>query len=361
MTTLFDPLSLACGAVLKNRFVLAPLTNLQSHADGQLSDAEFHWLTMRARGGFGLTMTCASSVQASGRAWPGQLGAHNDAMSPGLTRLAAAIKADGSHAVVQLHHGGMRCPADMLGHPPVCPSDNAETGARAMTLAEVEECREAFIAAAVRCQKAGFDGVELHGAHGYLLCQFLSSEINLRQDAYGGPLENRARLLLEITDGVRAACGPAFSLGIRLSPERFGMKVPEIRTLAQQLMSGGKVDYLDLSLWDVFKAPEDPALGERSLLGWFTDLDRGSTRLGAAGKLTTGASVRRAIDEGLDFVVVGRAAILHHDLPERIAADPVFTPTPLPASVDYLRAEGLSDAFITYMRTWKGFVADEAA
>ncbi len=361
MTSLFAPLSLLCGATLKNRFVLAPLTNLQSQADGKLSDAEFHWLTMRATGGFGLTMTCASSVQKSGRAWPGQLGAHDDSMLPGLARLATAIREKDSHSVVQLHHGGMRAPADMLGHPPVCPSDNEETGARAMTLDEVEETREAFIAAAVRCQKAGFDGVELHGAHGYLLCQFLSSEINHRQDQYGGSLENRARLLLEITDGVRAACGPAFSLGIRLSPERFGMKVPEIRDLAQQLMSGGKIDYLDMSLWDVFKAPEDPALAERSLLGWFTDLDRHGVRLGAAGKLTTGASVARAMDEGLDFVVVGRAAILHHDLPQKIAADPAFTPTPLPASAEYLRSEGLSEAFLTYMRTWKGFVADEAA
>src|SRR4029079_8278737 len=132
-----------------------------------------------------------------------------------------------SHAVVQIHHGGMRCPADMLGHAPLCPSDNEETGARAMTLDEVKRCRDDFIAAALRCQRAGFDGVELHGAHGYLICEFLSAEINHRTDAYGGSPENRARLLNEMVDGVRAECGEGFSLGVRLSPERFGMNLFE--------------------------------------------------------------------------------------------------------------------------------------
>ena len=361
MTLLSEPMSLACGAQLPNRFVLAPLTNLQSELDGRLSDEEFRWLTMRAKGGFGLTMTCAASAQASGRAWPGQLGAHDDTMLPGLTRLAEAVRKEGSHAVVQIHHGGMRCPADMLGHAPLCPSDNEETGARAMTLDEVYQCRDDFIAAAVRCQKAGFEGIELHGAHGYLICEFLSPEINFRTDQYGGSAENRARLLNEMVDGVRAACGPAFSLGVRLSPERFGMRLMEIRDLAASLMTGGKIDYLDMSLWEVFKQPMEEDKQEKSLLGWFTDLPRGKTRLGAAGKLLTAADCRRAMDEGLDFVVIGRAGILHHDFPRRVLADTGFEPIQRPVSVDYLIGEGLSPAFVKYMRTWKGFVEEEEA
>ena len=99
---LSDALTLNNGAQLKNRFMLAPLTNLQSGADGVLSDDEYHWLTYRAEGGFGLTMTCAASVQHSGVGFPGQLGAHDDRHIPGLTRLAAGIKAHNSHAVVQL-------------------------------------------------------------------------------------------------------------------------------------------------------------------------------------------------------------------------------------------------------------------
>ncbi len=360
MSDLFTPLTLPGGHVLKNRFMLAPLTNLQSAPDGVLSDDEFRWLTMRAQGGFGLTMTCAASVQAAGLGFPGQLGAHDDQHLPGLTRLAGALREAGSHAVVQLHHAGMRSPKDLIGHAPVAPSDDAETGARALTTAEVEQVAADFIAAAQRCQRAGFDGVELHGAHGYLLCAFLSPEINRRDDRYGGALENRARLLFDIVEGVRAACGPGFSLGVRLSPERFGLKLDEIRTVAQRLMREGRIDYLDMSLWDVFKTPEEEAFKGRPLVAWFTNLERGNVRLGAAGKITTGEGCSRALEAGLDFVVIGRAAILHHDFPQQVAANPAFTPAPLPVSPDHLRAEGLGPAFLNYMRTWKGFVAEAA-
>ncbi len=110
---LFEPLSFAHGPAMKNRFMLAPLTNSQSHPDGRLSDAEFHWLTMRATGGFGLTMTCAAHVQRVGQGFPGQLGIFSDDHLEGLARLAAAIKLQNSLAVVQLHHAGMRSPADL--------------------------------------------------------------------------------------------------------------------------------------------------------------------------------------------------------------------------------------------------------
>jgi len=339
--------------------MLAPLTNTQSHADGTLSDDEFNWLTLRAKGGFGLTMTCAAHVQAAGQGFPGQLGVFGDQHLPGLTRLAAAIKAEGSVAVVQLHHAGMRSPADLIGQAPLCPSDDEETGARALTLPEVEQLRDDFIAAAVRAQKAGFDGVELHGAHGYILCQFLSPTINRREDRYGGSLENRARLIFEIIDGVRAACRPDFNLGLRLSPERFGLQLAEIRDLAQQLMREGKIDYLDMSLWDVAKEPVEEAFQGRTLMSYFTELDRGNVRLGVAGKIMAAETARQCLEDGADFVVIGRAAILHHDYPKRALADPGFTPIALPVTAEHLRAEGLGPAFVEYMGAWKGFVAQQ--
>ena len=218
MVSLLDPLPLTRGPALKNRFVLAPLTNLQSFPDGRLSDDEFKWLTMRATGGFGLTMTCAASVAPVGLGFPGQLGAHDDMHLEGLARLADAIRRAQSHSVVQLHHAGMRSPEAIIGEKPVCPSQDSETGARALTLDEVRRTADAFIAAAKRCERAGFDGVELHGAHGYLICQFLSPEINRREDSYGGSPDNRARFLMEIIDGIRATCRADFSLGVRLSP-----------------------------------------------------------------------------------------------------------------------------------------------
>lgn len=360
MTSLHSPLTFARGPALKNRFMLAPLTNWQSHADGVLSDDEFRWLTMRAQGGFGLTMTCAAHVQAEGQGFPGQLGIFDDKHLPGLTRLAAALNKEGTHSVVQLHHAGMRSPEELIGQAPLCPSANDEFKARAMTLDEVYGARDAFIAAAVRAEKAGFHGVELHGAHGYLVCQFLSAEVNLRTDEYGGGYENRTRLLYEIIAGVRAQCGKDFSLGVRLSPERFGMDLGEILRLAGDLLNDARIDYLDMSLWDCFKEPGDAAFKGQSLVALFGALPRGSCRLGAAGKIATGRDCAAAMDAGLDYVVIGRAAILHHDFPDKVKANEAFEPVALPVPEAHLVAEGLGPAFIAYMKTWKTFVLEPA-
>ncbi|MGE0046974.1 MAG: NADH:flavin oxidoreductase [Hyphomonadaceae bacterium] len=361
MTSLFDPLTFAHGPAMKNRFMLAPLTNSQSHADGVLSDEEFRWLTMRAQGGFGLTMTCAAHVEARGQGFPGQLGVWDDKHIPGLSRLAAEIKKNDSVAIVQVHHAGMRSPADLIGEAPVAPSEDEKTGARALTLDETHRLIENFVAAAVRAEKAGFDGVEIHGAHGYILAQFLSEKSNRREDAFGGAPERRAKIVFDIIDGIRAATRGDFHVGIRLSPERFGLKLSEIVEVARRLLAEEKIDQLDMSLWDVFKEPAEEEHQGRSLMSFFTELPRNRVRLGAAGKVMTGDDAAQCIERGLDFVVVGRGAILHHDFPERVRADPHFKPISLPVSVDYLAREGLSPRFIQYMRQWPDFVEAEAA
>lgn len=354
MADLFSPLSFAHGPDMKNRFMLAPLTNLQSHPDGKLSDDEFRWLTLRAKGGFGLTMTCAAHVQAVGQGFPGQLGIFGDQHLEGLTRLAAEIKRHGSVSSVQLHHAGNRSPKELVGQP-VSASDDPETGARGLSLGEVEQLVEDFVAAAVRAETAGFDGVEIHGAHGYVLAQFLSPEINKRDDRYGGSVENRARVIHEIIDGVRARTRPDFQLGLRLSPERFGLQLADIVATAQAILSAGRIDYLDMSLWDVAKEPVEEAFQGRSLMSYFTELDRGQVRLGVAGKVTSPAIAADMLDKGADFVLIGRAAILHHDFPER-ARDPAFTPIALPVTAEHLANEGLGPAFVQYMSSWPGFV-----
>jgi 2,4-dienoyl-CoA reductase-like NADH-dependent reductase (Old Yellow Enzyme family) len=356
MTDLFAPMSFIRGPAMKNRLMLAPLTNLQSHPGGTLSYDEHRWLTLRAQGGFGLTMTAAAHVQAIGQGFPGQVGIFSDVHIPGLARLAEDIRKAGSLGVVQLHHAGMRSPAALIGEAPVCPSEDADTGSRALTLDEVHQLRDDFISAAVRADKAGFDGVEIHGAHGYVLCQFLSAETNRRTDAYGGSPENRARLILEIIDGVRASCRPDFNLGLRLSPERFGLSLMEIRDLAGRLFSEAKIDYLDMSLWDCFKEPVEEAHRGRTLMSYFTDLPRGDVRLGVAGKLMSAADARAMLDAGADFVLLGRAAILHHDWPQKARANPDFRPVSLPVTRAHLEAEGLGPAFVNYMSTWAGFV-----
>ncbi len=356
MTACNQPLTFARGPAMANRFMLAPLTNLQSHADGTLSDDEVHWLTMRAKGGFGLVMTAAAHVQRQGQGFPGQLGIWSDDHLPGLTALAAKLRANGSLSSVQLHHAGMRSPADLIGEAPQGPFADAETGTRALSTAEVEQLRDDFIAAAVRADKAGFDGVEIHGAHGYILAQFLDGENNLRDDRYGGSFENRKRLLLEVIDGIRAACRADFQVGLRISPERFNIRLAEARALAEEVMTGGQLDYLDMSLWDCFKEPNEPEFAGTTLISQFTSLPRGTTRLGVAGKIMDATKVQACLDAGADFVLIGRGAILHHDFAARCVADPGFAAAKTPVTAAHLRAEGLGETFVSYMQTWKGFV-----
>lgn len=353
-----DSIQFSCGVTMKNRFMLAPMTNQQSHEDGTLSDEEFHWLTMRAKGQFGLVMTCASHVQAIGKGFPGQLGIFDDKHVPGHQRLAKEIKSYGSLAVIQLHHAGMRSPKELIGEAPVCPSENEKTGARAMTLTEVHQLRDDFIIAAQRAQKSGYDGVEVHGAHGYILSQFLSSKINHRDDEYGGSLENRARIIFEIIEGIREACGPAFLIGIRLSPERFGMDIQEVKTVSQQLIDSGKIDFLDISLWDSFKMPEDEKYQDQSLLEHFCSLDYKDVKLTVAGQIRSGEAVQKVLEAGVDFVSIGRSGVLHHDFPMQVLKNPQFNSISTPVTVDYLKKEGLSDTFVEYMRRWPDFVKD---
>lgn len=337
---------------------LAPLTNQQSHADGTLSDEEYHWLTMRAAGGFSLTMTCASHVQAAGQGFPGQLGCFSDDHLPGLTRLASGIKAHGSLAIVQLHHAGRRSPRELIGTDPVGPSADPDTGARELATSEVEQLTADFIAAAVRCEQAGFDGVEIHGAHDYVVCEFLNRTYNQRTDHYGGSVENRARLLLDILRGIRKATRENFNVSVRLSPERFGLHTADIIATYGLIVETGLADFIDVSLWDCFKEAADDEFAGRQLIDLFSEIPRGATKLGVAGKIYSAADAQRCLDLGADFVAIGRAAITNHDFARAAIADPAFAMRELPVSRGTLRAEGLSESFIGYMNAWKGFVAD---
>jgi 2,4-dienoyl-CoA reductase-like NADH-dependent reductase (Old Yellow Enzyme family) len=352
------PLSFTCGKTMKNRFALAPMTNQQSYDDGMLSQDEFEWLVMRAKGGFGLTMTCASHVQAIGKGFPGQLGIFKDEHKPGHKRLANAIKAEGSLAVIQLHHAGMRSPKELIGVDPLCPSKNEEHGARAMEVEEIEQLIQDFISAAKRAKECDYDGVEVHGAHGYIIGQFLSSEINKRDDHYGGSLENRSRLLFEVVKGIRVACGKDFLIGVRLSPERFGMDVEETKETCLALVKSGMIDFLDISLWDWKKYPEGEENASKTLLKHFTELKLDGVRLTVAGKISSSADVENLLSQKVDFVTIGKAAILHHDFPKKAITDPQFESIETPVSYAYLKKEGLGDAFINYMKRWPGFMEE---
>ena len=356
MTDALAPMDLLRGPSWTNRLALAPLTNKQSHADGTLSDDERRWLVARAHGGFGLVMTCATYVAPEGQAWHGQLGISADRHVAGLTQLADELRAAGSVSSVQLHHGGLRADADVSGVQTVAPWDDEAKEVRALTTAEVRAAVDAFVSAATRAERAGFDGVEVHGAHGYLVAQFLDGRHNHREDGYGGSADDRSRFLREILEGIRQRTGPDFQLGLRLSPERFGTDLDEATALARALMAGGHLDYLDLSLWDVRKHPhgvDDDGL----LLDHFKALPRHGVRLGYAGKVLAAADVAWCLEHAADYVSVGTAAIIHHDFAHRVVTAPEFVSEPQPVTRAHLEAESVGPAFIDYLATdWDDFV-----
>lgn len=351
----FKPLTFMSGSEMSNRFALAPMTNTQSMPDGTLGQDEIDWLLARATGGFGMVMTAAAHVDPRGQGFPGQLGVCSDEHDKELTRLASELRALGALPSLQLHHGGGRSPAALIGMEPVGPSDGE--GIKGLTDSEVEQLIEAFVSAAVRAQHAGFDGVELHGGHGYIITQFLSSETNQRSDKWGGSYDNRTRLLRRIIEGVRVACGSAFTLGVRLSPERYGIDTEEALRLARELMQRGDVDFVDMSLWDYSKSPEDERYNDRPLIDWFAEIERGSSRLGVAGKITSSADVSRCMAAGADFLLIGRAAILHAHFPKLVEADSDFQQISLPATEEYLKSQAVGQAFVNYLRFFPGFVA----
>lgn len=357
---LADPITFPRGPAWRNRIALAPLTNWQSNDDGTLGDDELRFLEHRARGGFGLVMTCAAAVQRNGISFPGQLATYSDDHVPGLARLAEALHEQGAVSAVQLQHAGSRSDPAISGEQAVSPFPYPKRNVRELTTTEVEQLVADFVAAAVRCEQAGIDGVELHGAHGYMLCQFLNAEQNNRDDGYGGSYRNRTRIYREIIVGIRAATGPDFQLGVRLSPEKYAYPTQEAIDFAEELLGSGQLDYLDMSLWDSFKLPDDAQYHPLRLVDLFGRLHRSNgTRLGVAGHIFSAADAQRCLDSGADFVFFGRGAILHHDIARRAIAEPEFVSRAFPVTREYLATQAVGPAFQTYLATgWKNYVAD---
>ncbi len=359
---LFAPITLRCGLVIPNRITLAPLTNQQSQADGLLGEDELRFLARRADGGFGLITTCAAYVALDGKAWDGELGIDRDACLPGLTRLAARIHAGGATAMVQLFHGGVRADRAVTGEQPWSASsweDDAPgfVSPRAGSEADLVRVIEQFAAAAARAQAAGFDGVEVHGAHGYLLSQFLSRTINARTDAWGGDLAGRSRLIREVTRAVRARCGAAFAVGVRLSLEDFGqargLDLDDSLQVARWLADDG-IDVLHASLWDVTR-PTTKRPDEHPLQILRALLPR-EVALMTAGTIWTRTDAEAVLARGADLIALGRSGILNPDWPRDAARDGAIRQPPITRAE--LGDRAVSPRFAEYLTRWKNLVAD---
>ena len=307
--------------------------------------------------------TCAAHVSPDGQGWDGELGIFADALLPGLSRLAGALRAEGACSLVQLFHGGARSPSRLTGRQPWSASAFEEDSPgfevpRAATEGDLDATIEAFAAAAARAHRAGFDGVELHGAHGYLLCQFLSATMNRRGDRWGGAaLDDRARLLREATRAARRAVPASFVVGVRLSPEDFGnargLDLDESLQVARWLADDG-VDFLHVSLWDWTRATHKRPAEHAGPM--FRAALPSDVPLVLAGKVWTRADADAVLARGADAVALGRAAIANPDWPQR-AAEPGWSPKLPPLTPAELAERGCSPVYAKYLERWKGFVA----
>lgn len=355
VSDLFKPLTLRHGPPMRNRFMLAPLTNQQSEFDGTASIYDLIWMDQLGQGGYGLVQTCATTVEAGGIAFARQLGIHSDDHLPGLSMMADAIRKGGGLSAVQLHHAGHRANPH-LGGIPAPASNNTVPGVTAITTEEVEHIRNSFIIAAKRAQIAGFDGVAIHGAFGWILSEFMSPYLNDRNDKYGGSLENRVRLTIEVIEGIRLACGPDFQIGWRLSIERYGLILEELREVTAEIFNRELIDYLDLALWDSKQIINESPFRGKTMLRVFTELPRKGVRLGVAGKIMNAQRCAELLEEGCDFVLIGRAGIVQRDFPLQVKANPFYDSPKLPVMAEHLRQGGLSERFINHLRGWQTIV-----
>ena len=218
MTRVFAPFKIR-QITLKNRIVMPPMVVWgQSGQDGKPTEQTALYYAKRARGGVGMIIVEATCVNENGRLAFSQLGLWEDAQMEGHQRLVDAVHVYDCPVLVQLHHAGVKtvCEDPVSSSELSIHTKDATTHARAMREQEVQSCIEDFIAAAKRANSAGYDGVELHGAHGYLISQFLCEGVNKRTDSYGGSLLNRTRFASEIIRGIRKECGDDFVIGIRM-------------------------------------------------------------------------------------------------------------------------------------------------
>ena len=240
---------------LENRLVRSATYEAMAGEDGCVTDDHIGLYTKLAKGGVGLIIAGFAYVHKNGVCGPRQLGISDDRHVPGLKRLTDAVHAAGGKICSQIAHAGRQTTRALLGGiPPLAPSDLEpdpfyHTVPRAMTGAEIEVTIEAFVNAALRSKAAGFDAVQLHAAHGYLIAQFLSPHTNRRTDEWGGHIENRMRFPLAVVDRVRAAVGPDYPVMIKLSVEERvpnGMTTDEACIVAGALKEHG-VDAIEVS------------------------------------------------------------------------------------------------------------------
>ena len=325
----WSPFRFNSGQAMANRFAIAPLTTNSSHEEGTATEHELEFVRRRAASGFGATISSATYVEQNGRSWQGT-GATHDGHLPGLRRLAEAMHAAGGLAILQIYDGGRIAKPELISEQCLrAPSAVASLrpGAktpRAMTSDEVGSLIASFREAASLARKAGFDGVEIHGANHYAIHQFFSPRANHRVDHWGGTLSKRMNFPLAVAQAVRDALGPKLIAGFRVTPfeaEPDGYTLEDAKLLCNEL-ARLDLDYISISLDDyrksrpqretrVYNGPveENYAPAENPITE-FARIIAGRSAVMASGGIKTCKDAEGAIAMGADLVAVGRAVVV---------------------------------------------------
>lgn len=299
---------------LKNRLVMAPMVTQFATDTGAASQMHRAYLAERAKGGVGLIVVEAACIDPLGKGWATGVGIDKDSLVPSHVELTEAVHRYGAKIAIQLHHGGSRADPGATGGRLVAPSPVGEgkVTPKELTRREITTLVQRFGEAAERAQRAGYDAVEIHGAHGYLLHQFLSPATNLRTDEYGGSVENRLRFTLEVIRSVRQAVGPDFPVLYRLSSEG-GYGIEDTVAFAREWEAAG-VDALHVSIGGT--APITLVPPETSPMalpeGYLTDYAQAVRRavsipIIAVGEIREPAYAEEALLQGkADFIALAR-------------------------------------------------------
>lgn len=322
---LFQTYTLNNGVTIKNRLVVAPMTHFGSQADGLISDQERTFLSNRA-GDMGLFITAATLVQKDGKAFHGQPEATGEHCLDSLKETAQILQQQGAKAILQIHHGGSKAMDDLLdGLDKISASASEAEHAREATAKEVEALIASYAQAADLALRAGFDGVEIHGANTYLIQQFYSAQSNRRNDQWGGSLENRMRFPLAVIDAVVAVREKHqrndFIIGYRFSPEEpgdDGLTMTETGALIDALVQK-PLQYLHVSLWEFDKKIRRGGDTAQTRMQFIHERINGKLPLIGVGNLFTADQILAAYETGwAEFIALGKTVMINPHIATQI-------------------------------------------
>ena len=330
---LFTPYKLPNGVELKNRLVMAPMTHWSSNVDGTVTDAEIKYYSRRSNG-VSMVITACTHVTENGQGFHGQFASYSDEFIPGLKRVADAIKKQGAKAVLQIYHGGKMSPPELVPNGEIVSASDvaairdgvAGKTPRPLTEAEIEEIIDAYGEGTRRAIEAGYDGVEIHGANGYLIQQFFSAHSNRREDRFGGTLEKRMAFPLAVVDKVMRVVekygDPSFIVGHRFSPEEpeeKGITMADTLALVDVLADKG-LDYLHVSLGEFFSTPhrgvEDLT---KTRIEYLLEKINDRVPLIGVGSIYSAEDARRAFETGVPLIALGRELLIEPDWVQKVA------------------------------------------